>query len=606
MERRLLRRWIGFLWPLRGQVALGLLLGLLTVGSNVGLLALSGYLIAASALRPATILLLWVPIVGVRFFGIARGVFRYLERLVTHDATLRLLARLRVAFYRALEPLAPAGLGDRRQGDLLSRMVQDVETLQNLFLRVLYPPAVALLTLGLGWAILAPRGLRLALAFGVAFLLAGAVLPALAHLAARRPAAALPRARGELSTLAVDAVRGMTELVAFSQEAAWSRRLAAAGERLIRLQRGVRRAEAATGALLGLLQNLAMAAVLLLAVPLVRQGHLPAAEIAGVALAALAAFEAVAPLPGALAGLGESLEASRRLEELERATPPVPERSSGAGSGAAPTAGLAGSRSRVGPARLEVRALRYTYPGAARPALDGLSLVLEAGARVALVGPSGSGKSTLLDLLVRFRDPEEGSILLDGRDTRALDPEAVRSFFSVVAQESHLFHASLGENLRLGNPRAGEAELREALRVAQLEGWWAGLAEGLATQVGEAGLRLSGGERRRVAVARALLRPAPILLLDEPTAGLDALTERRLMEALLAGLGGRSLLLVTHRLAGLEAMDEILVLARGRVVERGRHAELLGRRGLYRRMWELEQELLVEEPALLGAPGQSG
>ncbi|MDI3317920.1 MAG: thiol reductant ABC exporter subunit CydC [Bacillota bacterium] len=607
-----LRRWLGFLRPLRRRVSLGLLLGLLTVGSNVGLLAVSGYLISASALRPSTILLLWVPIVGVRFFGIARGVFRYLERLVTHDATFRLLAELRVTFYRALAPLAPAGLGGIRRGDLLSRMVQDVETLQNLFLRLLYPPAVAALTLLLGWAILAPRGLALALAFSLFYLLAGAVLPALSHRLARQEAEALPAARAELTTLGVDAVHGMTELVAFSQEGAWTRRLAAASARLIRHQRGLRRAEALTGALLGLSQNLAMAAVLLLAVPRVRAGHLPGPEVAAVALAALAAFEAVMPLPAALAGLGESVQASRRLEELERTPPPVPEPplpplTSGPVS-ASPSAAPAEQVEPVaaGPVRLEVRGLRYTYPGAERPALADLDLSLAPGARVALVGPSGSGKSTLLDLLVRFRDPEAGEILLDGRPTRGMEPALVRSFFSVVAQESHLFHASLGENLRLGRPGAGEAELRGALRVAQLEEWWAGLPEGMATQVGEAGLRLSGGERRRVAVARALLRPAPILLLDEPAGGLDALTEQRLMEALLAHLGERSLLLVTHRLAGLEAMDEIVVLHRGRVVERGRHRQLLARRGLYRRMWELEQELLVEEPALLEAPPQRG
>ncbi|MBX5465441.1 MAG: thiol reductant ABC exporter subunit CydC [Clostridia bacterium] len=596
--RRAWRRWLAWLAPLRARMGLGLLLGLLTVGSSLGLLALSGYLIAAAALRPSTILLLWVPIVGVRFFGIARGAFRYLERLVTHDATFRLLARLRVAFYRAVEPLSPAGLAGRRQGDLLSRLVRDVETLENLFLRGLYPPGVALLTLLLGWAVLAPRGLALAAAFTLAYLLAGAGLPLLAQRAAGRAAAALPAARGRLANLAVDTVRGMAELLAFSQEASWSRRLDAAGDRLLALQRRVRRAEAATGALLGLFQNLALLAVLLLAVPLVRQGRLPAPEAVAAALAALAAFEAVAPLPAALAGLGESVEATERLEELERVPPPVPPASPSAAGGRRPQARP--------PVRLEVRGLRYTYPGTVRPALDGIDLVLEPGARLALVGASGSGKSTLLDLLVRFREPEAGSILLDGREIRTLDPGELRTFYSVLAQESHLFHASLAENLRLGDPAAGEAEMRAALRLAGLGDWLDRLPDGLATPVGEAGLRLSGGERRRLALARALLRPAPILLLDEPTAGLDALTERRLLKGLLAALEGQSLLLVSHRLAGLEAMDEILVLHHGRVVERGPHGALLARGGLYRRMWELEREVLAEEPALWTAPPQEG
>jgi ABC-type multidrug transport system fused ATPase/permease subunit len=247
------------------------------------------------------------------------------------------------------------------------------------------------------------------------------------------------------------------------------------------------------------------------------------------------------------------------------------------------------------PRTLEVRDLRFAYPGEPRRALDGVSFHLEPGRRVAIVGPSGSGKSTLVHLLLRFWDVSPGSLLLDGEDARARPSDRVRAAIAFAAQRAHLFTGTLRENLVLAAPGASESQLRAALAAARLGDLVARLPEGLETWIGEQGLQLSGGERQRLALARALLKPAPFLLLDEPTAHLDALTEREVMREIVRAGEGRATLLVTHRLAGLEAFDEVLVLERGRVSERGRATELSGTAGTFARLRELQQATLREE-----------
>jgi ATP-binding cassette subfamily C protein CydC len=563
-------------------MALAALLGFATIGSSIGLMTTSGYLIAKAALRPS-IADLQVAIVGVRFFGLARGVFRYLERYVSHDVTFRLLARLRVWFYTALEPLAPARLMQYRSGDLLARIVADVETLENVYLRVLAPPVVAILVTLLVTVLMASFDLRLAVTLLVFLLLAGAGLPVLASELGRSMGRRLVYVRSELNGILVDGIQGLADLLAFGGEERHLARIRGLGQEMQGLQARMARIDGLQGALTGLLMNMATLAVLAVAIPLVSGGDLDGVYLALLVLAVMSSFEAVLPLPQAFQYLDHSLEAARRLFEIVDAEPIVADPPS----------------PEALPVRcdLQVQNLCFSYGDGRSPALDGLSFDLPQGRQVAVVGPSGAGKSTLVHLLMRFWKYQQGRILLAGRDLREYDQEELRSLMAVVSQETYLFNATVRENLLLAKPEATEAEMIRAARQAQIHDFVRSLPQGYDTWIGEQGYRLSGGQRQRLAVARAILKGAPILILDEPMANLDALTERELMAAFQGLATGRTTLLITHRLIGLEAADEILVLRGGRIAERGQHHELMQMGGLYRRMWDLQNQILAETPA---------
>jgi thiol reductant ABC exporter CydC subunit len=558
---------------------LATLLGLATVGSGIGLMTTAAYLIAAAALGPS-IAELQVAIVGVRFFGIARGVARYLERYVSHDVTFRLLARIRTWFYGRLEPLAPARLMAFRSGDLLARIVADVETLENFYLRVLAPPAVALLTALLVAALLGSFDLRLAAVLLGFLLLAGGALPLAVRALGRVVGEKLVQVRADLNAQLVDGIQGVADLLAFGAGQRHLLHLQGTSQALGELQGRMARLGGFQGALTGLLMNLATITVVAVAIPLVRTGQLDGVYLALLAVAAISSFEAVLPLPQAFQYLDNSLAAARRLFEIVDAEPVVVD-----APHAAPP-----------PARLDLvfQDVRAAYEPGGPLALDGIDFCLPQGGRLAVVGPSGAGKSTLIRVLLRFWDYEAGHVLLGGRELRAYSQEDLRSRIAFVSQRTHLFNATVRENLLLARPGASEADVRRAAEQAGIHEFVARLPEGYDTWIGEQGLRLSGGERQRLAIARAILKDAPILLLDEPTANLDALTERQVLAELQALMAGRTTLMVTHRLAGLEAMDEILVLRAGQIAERGQHQDLLQQGGLYRRMWDLQTQVLPE------------
>jgi ATP-binding cassette, subfamily C, bacterial CydC len=569
-------RLAGFLKPHIPRVMLAILLGVATVTSNVGLLATAAYVISASALV-AFLGSLVIPIYLVRLFGVSRAGARYAERLISHNLTFKLLADIRTWFYTRLEPLAPARLLRHRTGDLLSRIVGDVEELQNVYLRIIAPVAVASVTSLLTFALLYSFGPPLAFV-ALGFLLAAGIgVPILV----RNLAGGLGRRqlglRGELNAGILDGVQGAQDLLAFGREHDHERNIATLNRRLGRMQGKMAFITGLQDALGDLLMNLAMTSVLVLAIPLVSGGEVRGVLLAFLALVVLGSFEAVQPLGTAFQFLGRSVGAAERIFEIVDAEPEVQD----------PATPLSIPRDH----KLEFDKVGFRYKDGF--ALEHVSFTLEPGKRIAIVGPSGAGKSTLVGLVLRFWNPKEGEISIGDCNVREYAQDDVRALIGVVSQDTHVFNDTLRANLLLARPEATEDDLRVVLAQAQLDELVERLPRGLESPLGEQGLKLSGGERQRLSVARALLKDAPLLVLDEPTANLDPATERELLDAVYRSAQDRATLVITHRLVRMQEMDEILVLERGRIVERGTHTELEARHGTYRRMLEIQREIFV-------------
>jgi ATP-binding cassette, subfamily C, bacterial CydC len=556
--------------PVRGELVLAVLAGAAATGCGVALLAVSGFLLARASQHPS-IVAISVAVVAVRGLSVGRAVSRYTERLSAHGGAFRILAEVRVRIYRRLERLAPAGLASFRSGDLLSRLISDVDATQDLFIRGIAPPlAAALVGAGAVAAclfILAPAAGVLALG-----LLAGGVaVPALAVAASRRAALVTAPARGALGAAAADLLAGAAELHAFgAQDAA----LAAVGEADRKLTALARRSAVASGLGSGLMvavSGLTVWGVLLLGVHAVADGALTRVPLAVVTLTALAAFEAVTALPEAALALGTAHASAVRVGAVLDAPDPVTEPDRPRPLPDCPW-----------PVRL--RGVRVRYQPGAPLALDGLDLDMWPGRRVALLGPNGAGKSTVAAVLLRFCGLAGGTATLGGCDLASYAADAVRTVIGGCPQDPHIFDTTVRDNLRLARPEAGDDELAAAVARARLLPWIESLPQGWDTRVGARGAAMSGGERQRLALARALLADPDLLILDEPTAHLDPEAAAALTADLLAVTAGRATLLITHDLDGLDQVDEIVVLDRGRVVQRGPHRELIRTDGPYRRL----------------------
>jgi ATP-binding cassette subfamily C protein CydC len=553
-------------------MALAILLGTLTIGSSVALMTTSAWLISRAAQQPS-VAVLGIAIVGVRFFGISRGVLRYLERLVSHDVTFRILAQLRVWFYQQIEPLAPARLMAYRSGDLLNRVISDIETLQNVFLRVIAPPIVAIL-IGIGTAIfMAFYSPLLSLVLLIGLTLGGFGVPTLTHWLGHDLDQRMVETQAELKASLVDGIQGMADVVAFGQQIEQQQKIQRLNRNLVRSQQHLARIDSlheGLGAFLTITTTLVMLA---LAIPIVDGLHL-----AVIVLGTLASFEAVTPLPTAFRQLESSLLSAKRLFEI-----------------ASPSAtGETQPTSTLEPTEysLKVGNLTFAYEDDAAPALNHISFELKEGQKIAIVGPSGAGKSTLLNLLLRFWDYDTGSITLGSHDLRDYAQDTLLKTFGVVAQNTHLFNATVHENLLLANPKATNDDIIRAAQAAQIHDFIVRLPDGYQTWIGEQGMQLSGGERQRLSIARVFLKDAPILVLDEATANLDAVTEQAVLTALHRLMEKRTTLMITHRLVGLEKMDEILVLHEGRIVERGQHHELMQVEGVYWQMLQQQNQIM--------------
>jgi thiol reductant ABC exporter CydC subunit len=547
----MIRRLVDLSGVSRPRLAVVVALGAVATSLGVALIATSGYLISRAAQRPP-VLALTVTIVIVRFLGLTRPLARYIERLVSHDLALRSLGTIRSRFFARIEPLAPGQLDGFRRGDLVARMVGDVDRLDGLYVRGLCPPlsglAVAVLCVVAAAVMLPAAGAILAAGLAIA----GLAVPALAARWSRGPSARLAAARAQLSSQLVELLRAAPEIVAFGAAGSRAEAVAELDRELAALTRRDAVRAGLADALVTLAAGLTTAAVLDAAVGARASGSLDPVLVATVTLLALAAFEAVTPIPRAARELAVITAAGRRVLDLTSRRPVITD----------PDAPLP---SPPRDAAIELAGVTVRYPGSPRPVLMEVDLRLGPGRRVALVGPSGSGKTTVTNVLLRFLDPEAGALLFDGQDARDHRQSDVRAMFSLAGQGAHLFNSTVRQNLLLARPDATEGELRAVLVRARLAAWVDGLPDGIDTLVGEEGRRLSGGQRQRLVLARALLRDAPVLVLDEPTAHLDAATAEALMADVFSAAGDAAVLLITHRGEGLDAVDQVVALDAGRV-----------------------------------------
>ena len=562
-------RLTGLTRPFAWWMALAALIGFATIGSGIGLLMASAWLITTAALMPA-LSALQIGITGVRFFGISRGVIRYAERLISHNTTFRILTRLRVWFYDAVEPLAPARLAAYRSADLLKRIVDDIQSLENIYARVLAPPVTAALVTLLMWFVVGHWSTVAAEGVLASQLVAGIAVPLLTARLAAGTARGITALQGEQQLLAVDMVQGMSELRIFGMVGDYAMRLREAEVKKLALQKRAAFIEGLHESLTGLAMNSAVIWILFSMTPLVKSGAVSSITLASVVFGVMASFEAFLPLTGSVQNIEADLRAGERLFEIIDAKPEV----------------TAPERPETFPKKtdIEVRNLAFTYPGSNRAALDGISFSVPQGGRIAIVGPSGAGKSTITSLMVRFWNPVKGEISIGGRNIDQLDPEELRRNIAVVSQRTYLFGQSIRENLLLAAPNATDEQLRRALTMAGLDS----LQSRLDDWAGQHGMNLSGGEQQRLAIARMILQDAPVIVLDEATANLDAVTEQALLDTLDRASQGRTVLAITHRLHRMERYDEIVVLYEGKVIERGNHEALLKSDGFYAGMWRLQ------------------
>jgi ATP-binding cassette subfamily C protein CydC len=558
-------------------LALGLVLAAAAAAAAVALLALAGWFISAAALAglvPATAHLfnLLQPSVVIRVLAILRTAARYGERLVNHEATFRILASLRTQFYARLEPLAPAVLSAYRRGDLLNRIVADIDALDHFFLRVATPSVVAGLMLLAAGALLWPYSMAAAAILALGLALAAAALPTASLRAAARPGRRLTQQTALLRVHIVEGLQGLAELTVFGALTRMRQRIMGVHQALLAAQNRMNRIHAAATAGLVALSGLSAAGVLYCGAGLVEAGTLDGALLALMVFTSLAVFDTVWPLATAWQFWSRTRESARRLASI---------------AGQEPAVAFGDRSTPFADPRIVFHRVTFRYQPQAPLALEDFDLEVPAGTRVAILGPSGAGKSTLLNLLVRFWDPDAGHVSLGGVDLRAWTEKSLRAAMAVVPQQAHLFAARLRDNLLLARPAASEADLWTALEAARLKTAVAAWPDGLDTWLGASGRLLSGGEARRLALAQAVLRDAPLWILDEPTEGLDGENEAALMQTIHRLTAGRTLLLITHRPTGLSQLDRIVVMENGRIVEDGRWDELLARGGRLTQMMDL-------------------
>ena len=553
------------------SLSLGMLLALATLVASIGLLTLSGWFISAASVAGLTIARetfnYMLPGGGVRGFAMARTAGRWGERVVSHDATFKLLADLRIFFFKKLTPLIPGRMSKLRDADLLNRLVADVDAMDHVYLRLVSPIIVGIfgiisLTLLLAWF-----DLTIGLTLGAILLTLLLLWPVIFYKLGKQNGETLTQNKAKLRIATLDWVQGHSELVLFGAEPKYRQAISDHQDKLVKNQFKNAHYTGLASALLLLANGWSLVLIIWMAADGVN-GQPPSPMVALMAFATMASFELLMPIAGAFQYLGQTLESARRLNEILHATPDI----------VFPKSGVEHTQEY----NLVLNHVTFQYYDSETLALDDVSLELKSGQKMAIVGQTGSGKSTLLQLLTRQFDVTSGELYIGDSPITQWTEKGLRESISVVSQRVDILNGTLKDNLHLAKPDANDIELLSILKQVGLEYLNEGL--GLDTWLGDGGRQLSGGEKRRVGIARALLHNAPILLLDEPTEGLDKQTENQIMQLLNQHSKGKTVVFVTHRLVGLDRMDSICLMEQGKIVEQGSHHDLLAQQGLYHRL----------------------
>ncbi|EOW2077535.1 heme ABC transporter ATP-binding protein/permease CydC [Vibrio mimicus] len=552
-------------------LTLGMLLALLTVLASIGLLTLSGWFLSAAAVAGLTIARetfnYMLPGAFVRGFAMGRTAGRWGERVVTHNATFKLLTDLRVFFFEKLTPLIPGRLSTVRDADMLNRIVADVDAMDHVYLRLINPVTIGVLGIAALTALVAWFDTTLGLTLGGVLLLVLLIWPILFYRLGKHNGQQLTQHKAELRIRTLDWLQGYSELTIFGAEQTYRQAIFTAQEKLLRNQYANTHVSGLAQSLLLLANGWILVLMLWLAADGVG-GQTPNPMIALIAFATMASVELLMPIAGAFQHLGQTLTSARRLNEIILAKPEVEFTDQ-----PTPHNGQYG---------IEFNGVNFAYQANKPNTIDEFTLSLPQGHKVAIVGQTGSGKSTLIQLLCRYWDVQSGQITIGGIDIRKWRESDLRAAISVVSQRVDILNGTLRDNLKLAKPDATDEQLSEILRQVGLEKLLQDSA--LNAWLGDGGRQLSGGEKRRIGIARALLHDAPILLLDEPTEGLDKQTEQQIMQLLHSHFANKTVLFITHRLINLEQMDAIALIEHGKLVEFGHHHALLAQQGRYHQL----------------------
>lgn len=558
----------------KGRMLLTVLVGVFGVASSVMLLFISGYLISKSALRPENIMLVYVPIVAVRMFSISQAVMRYVERLIGHDVILRILEKMRTRLYRVLQPQALVLQTRYKTGDLLSMLSEDIEHLQDFYLRTVFPSVLSLFVYGTLIGVLGLFDWVFAIMMALMLAIIVLVIPFVSLLVTRRKYIALKQGRNQLYAKLTDAVFGLSDWIASGRIETFLTDYKADEHKLVEIEKKMRRWQHLRSGVVQLVIGIAVMAMIVWAGNQAGAGQIEPTLIAAFSLMMLAITDALSPTSEAIERIPAYEESLRRLHEVENvdnlASAPQP-------AAAIPEAN--------GPA-IELRDVSYRYPDSKENVINGMSLTIDSGKKIAILGRSGAGKSTLLKLLTGTLQPTVGNVFINGE--RASETLIAKSL-SILNQKSHLFDTTVENNIRVGHPEATEEDILAVADQAQLTKLLASLRTGLKTPMEEMGHRFSGGERQRIAFARVLLQQTPIVIFDEPTIGLDPKTEHDLLQTMFDAAKEKTVIWVTHHLAGIEQMDEIIFLEEGNIVLQGNHEKLLATSAKYRALYEMDK-----------------
>ncbi|CEG24074.1 Lipid A export ATP-binding/permease protein MsbA [Planococcus massiliensis] len=552
------------------DVSIAIFFGFLAGIAGVALMASSGYLISKAALTSQMTILI---VMGacLKLFGLVSALSRYAERLFSHRATFTMLSNLRVSFFERLEPHAPQLFQKYRSGDLLARIVGDVESLQNFLLRVFYPPVV------LGIVFLSTIFFASFFSFTIALVIAAGMMltivavPAVFAWRQRKIDSATRTSRAALSSEAAEFLFGFRDLKIYQQLDTKEQQLAAFSKDYAEQQRKVGLEENLSQSVNGFAALLVSFFVLGLGTYFVATDQLDGLYLAMLVMISLAVFENVPPMAVFPAYFEDNRKAAVRLEEIV-----AEERNKGKS--------LELSN---GPLDFKLEGVSFAYPDEERPALQDVSLTIKAGTKTAIVGPSGSGKSTLLQVLLNIADVDSGDVAVGGIPLQKVRQESLWAAMNVVLQENHFFYGTIRSNLMIANEEATEEAMRNALNNVQL-GHFA-----LDMKVSEKGANLSGGEKQRLAIARALLRSKPIWLLDEPVSSVDSSTAHAIYQELFAQGKGDTFVIISHDLSGLEQMDQIVVMEQGRIIETGTYEEIMKRQGYFYGLKQIEKSIFA-------------